>query len=110
MSGSQDKSFRVWDLEANLKEERSRGHSQDVIRIAVTLDGSFCVSASMDGNFKIWDCENGKELFTLKGLLKNITCYCQKYNIHVKFTSCKFILLFTNDVDKNQTNNKLHKG
>ena len=69
LSGSQDKSFRVWDLDtsAYLKQERSRGHPEDIIDITVTNDGSRCVSSSMDGTFKIWKCETAEECFTLKG-------------------------------------------
>ena len=69
LSGSQDKSFRVWDLDTSAyrKQDRSRGHSEGVIDIAVSRDGSRCVSGSMDGTFKIWKCETSKECFTLKG-------------------------------------------
>jgi WD40 repeat protein len=70
LSGSQDKTFRVWDLNtsAYLKpQDRSRGHSEGVIDIAVARDGSSCVSSSMDGTFKIWNCKTAQECFTLKG-------------------------------------------
>ena len=69
LSGSEDKSFRVWDLDpsAYLKQGMSRGHPEDVIDIAVTNDGSRCVSSSMDGTFKIWKCETAEECFTLRG-------------------------------------------
>ncbi len=69
LSGSHDKSFIVWDLNSSayLKQDRSRGHLKDVTDIAVTRDGSRCVSASKDGTLKIWNCETAEECFTLRG-------------------------------------------
>ena len=69
LSGSQDKSFRVWDLDtsAYTKRERLRGHTDDVIDIAMTSDGSRCVSSSKDGTVKIWECETAKERYALRG-------------------------------------------
>jgi WD40 repeat protein len=69
LSASQDKSFRVWDLNTSAykKQDRLCGHLQGVIDIAVSRDGSRCVSGSMDGTFKIWKCENAEECFTLAG-------------------------------------------
>ena len=70
LSGSQDESFRVWDLDtsAYLKQDGSRGHLEDVIDIAMTRDGSRCVSSSMDGTLKIWKCASAEECFTLRGI------------------------------------------
>ena len=75
LSGCQDKSFRVWDLDtsAYLKQDGSRGHSEDVMDIAVTTDGSRCVSSSMDGTLKIWKCDTAEECFTLRGISKFLT-------------------------------------
>ncbi len=69
LSGSDDKSLRVWDLDtsADLKQDRSRGHLKDVTDIAVTCDGLTCVSASSDGIVKTWKCETSEECFTLRG-------------------------------------------
>ena len=69
-SGSQDKSFRVWDLDTSsyLKQDRSRGHSDDVIDVAVAQDGSKSVSACKDGTLKIWKCATGEECFTMRGI------------------------------------------
>ncbi len=66
LSGSQDATFRVWDLNSSayLKQDRSRGHL-GVTDIAVTRDGSRCVSASNDGTLKICNCETVEECITL---------------------------------------------
>jgi WD40 repeat protein len=68
LSGSQDGSFKVWDLDTSPHLKQKRGHLKCVTDIAVTRDGSRCVSASMDGTFKIWQCETAEECFTLKGI------------------------------------------
>ena len=59
----------MWDLNSSayLKQDRSRGHLKRVTDIAVTSDGSRCVSASRDGSLKIWNCETAEECFTLRG-------------------------------------------
>jgi WD40 repeat protein len=69
LSGSEDGTFRVWNLgtSAHMEQDRLRGHSKQVSDIAVTSDGSRCVSASRDGTFKVWNCHTGKECFTLTG-------------------------------------------
>ena len=73
LSGSDDKSFRVWDLNfsAYFKQDRSRGHLKDVTDIAVTRDGSRCVSASRDRTLKIWNCATAEECFTLTGKVRS---------------------------------------
>ena len=69
LSGSQDKTFCMWDLDTNKHNDNSfRGHCEDVIDIAVTKDGLKCVSSSMDGTIKIWKCIEAKELYTLRGV------------------------------------------
>ena len=73
LSGSEDASFRVWDLNSSvyLKQDRSRGHLNDVTDIAVTRDGSRCVSAS-DRTLKIWNCETAEKCFTLTGKVSSV--------------------------------------
>ena len=62
----------MWDLNSSayLKQDRSRGHLGGVTDIAVTRDGSRCVSASHDGIFKIWNCATAEECFTLRGKVR----------------------------------------
>ena len=69
LSGSKDKTFRVWDLNTDLhtKQDKSSGHDGDVIDIAVARDASRCVSSSTDGTFKVWDCVTAEECFTFRG-------------------------------------------
>ena len=69
LSGSQNCSLRLWDLDPNarLKEDRSGSRFQGITDIAVTRDGSRCISASMDGKFKIWQCETAEECSTFTG-------------------------------------------
>ena len=74
LSGSADATFRVWDLNSSayLKQDRLRSHLTDVTDIAVTRDGSRCVSASRDGSLKIWNCETAEECFTSTGKVRSV--------------------------------------
>ena len=60
----------MWDLETSsyLKQDRSPGHLDNVIDVAVTQDGSKSVSACRDGILKIWKCATGEECFTMRGI------------------------------------------
>ncbi len=75
LSGSDDESFRVWDLNSSayLKQDRSRGHLKDVTDIAVTRDGSRCVSTSRDRTLKIWNCATAEECFTLSQVKSDLS-------------------------------------
>ncbi|MFX0106738.1 MAG: WD40 repeat domain-containing protein [Candidatus Hodarchaeota archaeon] len=60
LSGGQDASVRVWDLEARREMHVLPGHRGAVYGIAVMADGSRAVSiADMDLAVRIWDFERG---------------------------------------------------
>lgn len=65
VSGSEDRTVRVWNLQAGREEATLRGHSDWVIGISMTADGRRAASASLDGAIKIWDLETRREERTL---------------------------------------------
>ena len=67
VSGSQDKTLKVWDLEIGSELRTLSGHSGAVWAVAVTPDGRQVVSGSGDKTLKVWDLETGSELHTLSG-------------------------------------------
>src|SRR4028118_785559 len=67
ISGSFDKTIKVWGLTTGKELFTLKGHSDSVNAVAVTGDGKRAISGSSDNTIKVWDLTTGKEQFTLKG-------------------------------------------
>ena len=67
VSGSQDKTLKVWDLERGTELATLQGHTDSVNAVAVTPDGKRAISGSGDNTLKVWDLERGAELSTMRG-------------------------------------------
>ncbi|GAB1545461.1 hypothetical protein NUACC21_81370 [Scytonema sp. NUACC21] len=67
ISGSDDNTLKVWDVETGKELCTLTGHNSPVSAVAVTPDGQRLISASNDKTLKVWDVETGKELRTLTG-------------------------------------------
>ncbi|MGH8650719.1 MAG: TIR domain-containing protein, partial [Gammaproteobacteria bacterium] len=67
VSGGDDRTLRVWDLESGRELRTLEGHSGWVRALALTPDGKRAVSGSDDHTLKVWDLESGRELRTLEG-------------------------------------------
>ena len=65
VSGSSDKTLKVWDLHAEQEVFTLSGHTNSVESIAITPDGKKVVSGCWDRTLKIWDLQTGQELFSL---------------------------------------------
>lgn len=66
VSGSFDKTLRVWSLEGESQRIFS-GHTDAIRSVAVSADGQTIVSGSSDKTIKVWDAQTGKLLQTLVG-------------------------------------------
>src|SRR5271166_1143606 len=67
VSGSVDRTLRVWDLEVGQSLRTLEGHSNAVVGVAITPGGRRAVSASYDGTLRVWNLESGQSLCTLEG-------------------------------------------
>jgi WD40 repeat protein len=67
ISGSEDATVRVWDLEAGQCLATFEGHTGGVNNVTVLPDGRRAISGSDDKTVRVWDLETGQCLTTLKG-------------------------------------------
>ncbi len=67
VSGSDDCTVRIWDIETGENIKILRGHKDHITSVAVLPNGKRVVSGSKDRTLCIWDIETGKSIRTLKG-------------------------------------------
>ena len=67
VSGSSDKTVRVWDVETGKCLATLEGHTASVWGVAATGDGRVAISSSGDSTVRVWGVETGKCLATLEG-------------------------------------------
>jgi WD40 repeat protein len=67
LSGSQDKTVRVWDVERGSSLATLRGHTHSVWSVAWSPDSSRAISGSWDRTIRIWDVKSRDCLATLEG-------------------------------------------
>ncbi|MHC1590710.1 MAG: WD40 repeat domain-containing protein, partial [Candidatus Helarchaeales archaeon] len=73
ISGSADRTIKIWDVETGSCLRTLFGHSDAIISVAVTRDGKRIVSGSADKTIKVWDLISGNLLMTLEGHSDNVT-------------------------------------
>ena len=59
VSGSNDKTLRVWDTRTGKCLRVMEGHT-DWVRCIAAIGDSMCVSGSDDGTLRVWDIHTGK--------------------------------------------------
>ncbi|OBT67626.1 hypothetical protein VE03_03802 [Pseudogymnoascus sp. 23342-1-I1] len=67
VSGSDDKTVRLWDATTGAALQTLKGHSEWVSSVAFSPDGKQVVSGSDDKTVRLWDATTGAALQTLKG-------------------------------------------
>ena len=74
ISGSPDKTIKVWDLESGTCTRNLTGHKKTIFCVALTPNGKRAISGSGDKTLKVWDLESGTCNATLKGHKDTVTC------------------------------------
>ncbi|MDB9519348.1 hypothetical protein PN466_20595 [Roseofilum reptotaenium CS-1145] len=67
ISGSNDKTLKVWNLKTRELEQTLTGHQGSVRAVAVTPDGERAISGSDDETLKVWNLKMGELEQTLTG-------------------------------------------
>ncbi|MCC5639986.1 serine/threonine protein kinase [Nostoc sp. CHAB 5844] len=67
ISGSSDKTIKIWNLADGSLIRTLSGHNSGVIAVAISLHDQTLVSSSNDQNIKIWNLETGELIRTLTG-------------------------------------------
>ncbi len=60
LSGSHDRTLRLWDLQTGRLLRTFIGHLDGVFTVATSPDGRAAFSASHDGTFMLWDLQTGE--------------------------------------------------
>jgi len=71
VSGSYDKTVRLWDSNTGKELRKFKGHIGSVSSAAFSPDGKSIVSGSDDGSLKIWTSSTGKIMVTMIGFRDN---------------------------------------
>ncbi len=67
VSGSDDKTLKLWDAASGRALRTLTGHGDQVHAVAFSPDGRTIVSGSDDKTLKLWDAASGRALRTLTG-------------------------------------------
>ncbi len=67
LSGSHDKTLKLWNAESGKEIRTLEGHSYGVTSVAFSPNGKYALSGSDDKMLKLWDVEGGKEIRTFAG-------------------------------------------
>jgi eukaryotic-like serine/threonine-protein kinase len=67
LSGSHDKTLKLWELATGKELRTFTGHTGPVNSVAIARDGRTALSGSSDNTLKLWDLASGKQLRTLTG-------------------------------------------
>ena len=73
ISGSRDKTIKIWNLETAELLHILKGHRDGVDAIALSPDGEIIASGSADNTIKIWHLQTGKLLATFRGHSSAVT-------------------------------------
>jgi WD40 repeat protein len=62
LTGSMDKTARLWDAQTGQEIRRFVGHTAGIYGVAYSPDGKTAATGSGDGTARIWDVQTGREL------------------------------------------------
>ncbi|KAH7930893.1 WD40 repeat-like protein [Leucogyrophana mollusca] len=79
ITGSYDRTVRVWNLETGLEVRCLRGHTRAVR--ALQFDECKLITGSMDHTIRVWDWRRGECIRTLEGHTEGVVCLNYDSNV-----------------------------
>ncbi|KAF5357866.1 hypothetical protein D9756_001820 [Leucocoprinus leucothites] len=79
ITGSYDRTVRVWNMETGTELHCLRGHTRAVR--ALQFDEVKLITGSMDSTLKVWDWRGGKCIRTLSGHTEGVVCLNYDSNV-----------------------------
>jgi tricorn protease-like protein len=73
LSGSHDRTLRLWDLDTGAQLRRFEGHMNVVTSVTALADGKRVLSGSRDRTLRLWDLDTGAELRRFEGHGRAVT-------------------------------------
>jgi tricorn protease-like protein len=73
VSGSIDKTVRLWDAATSEERQVLEGHDKEVNAVAFSPDGKTVASGLEDGTIRLWNVGTGKERQVLEGHYNYVT-------------------------------------
>ena len=67
VTGGEERTVKIWDSATGGVLHTLRGHTGDVLCVAVSRDGRWVASAGEDTTVRLWDASSGKPLLKLRG-------------------------------------------
>jgi WD40 repeat protein len=67
LSGSWDKTMKLWEVSSGRAIRTFQGHSWTVTSVAFSPDGRYALSGSNDKTLKLWEVSSGREIITFQG-------------------------------------------
>ena len=67
LTGSNDKTARLWDVATGREIRRFEGHASSVVSVAFSPDGHLGLTGSMDSTARLWDVATGREVRRFEG-------------------------------------------
>jgi WD40 repeat protein len=72
VTGSEDKTAKVWDVKTGAEGLTLNGHTGEVSAVSWSPDGSRVLTGSLDKTAKVWDAKTGAEVLTLRGHTREV--------------------------------------
>src|SRR4051812_10614669 len=73
VSGSYDRTLRLWTVATGKEVRRFEGHTKAITAVAFSPDGRQILSGSADNALRLWDRETGKEVLRFEGHTGTVT-------------------------------------